>query len=95
MTDTYHSTDLSLTAQRSRLLKHFVIIGHVSTIEARDELNIMHPAGRVMELRDAGFIIPMVWEWQDDHNGRPHKIGRYHYFGARACLRKRLAEVLA
>lgn len=50
----------------------------VSTIDARDELNIMHPAGRIKELREEGHNISIKLIWQDDKAGRPHKIGLYH-----------------
>ncbi|WP_417584626.1 helix-turn-helix domain-containing protein [Nitrincola sp.] len=97
MSNTNFSTNFnqSLAAQRDRLLKHIAMTGHVSTIEARNNLNILHPAGRIQELRESGHVILLTWEWQNDHEGRPHKIGRYHYMGVRACFRKRLAEGMA
>lgn len=51
----------SATTQRARLLAHLIERGSVSTLEARGrELKIMHPAGRVRELREAGFNIATV-----------------------------------
>lgn len=50
----------------------------VSTIDARDDLNIMHPAGRIKELREEGHNITIKLIWQDDKAGRPHRIGLYH-----------------
>lgn len=50
----------------------------VSTLDARDDLNIMHPAGRIKELREEGHNITIKRIWQNDKAGRPHKIGLYH-----------------
>ena len=84
MTKSNSSTlvNLSLAAQRDRLLKHLIENGNVSTFEARSDLNILHPAARIQELRQSGHVIVLTWVVQNDHVGRPHRIGRYHYMRA-------------
>lgn len=67
----------SRAAQRARLLAYLREVGTLTTIQARDILNVMHPAGRVMELRKAGYNIVTAWVWDRDHEGRPHRVGRY------------------
>nr|GAT44056.1 predicted protein [Mycena chlorophos] len=64
-------TNTSSEAQRARLLarlKH----GAISTIDARRELNVMHPAMRVKELREAGHRIVTVPVTRYDDQGRKH-----------------------
>lgn len=53
----------------------------LTTMEARDELSTLHPAGRILELRRQGYDIPLTWTNSIDENGVSHRIGVYHYFG--------------
>ncbi len=72
----YLPAEASITAQRKRLLTALQC-SPISTIEAREYLGIMHPAGRVKELRDLGFKIksvPMVVE----RDGVRSTIANYH-----------------
>jgi hypothetical protein len=64
--------DTSLGAQRQRLLSH---LRHdsIDTITARRELNIMHPAMRVKELREAGHNIATIRVDRHDTEGRKHR----------------------
>lgn len=74
-----NTTDLRATAreqQRRRLLAALQS-GPVSTLEARERLNVMHPAGRVMELRELGCKIVTTWTREPDAWGRLHRVGRY------------------
>lgn len=66
----------SRTAQRRRLLLA-LRNAPVSTITARKELDIMHPAGRIKELREQGFDIQTLWQWQPTDSGKPHRVGLY------------------
>lgn len=65
-------TDTSATAQRKRLLAH---LRHeaIDTITARSHLNIMMPAARVKELREAGHNIRTVQVDRYDDQGRKHR----------------------
>ncbi len=67
----------STAAQRSRLLKHLREVGPISTMEAREILNIYSAPPRVWELRNRGYNIAMNWVWEHDRQGRPHRVGRY------------------
>ncbi|MCX7067676.1 MAG: hypothetical protein NTW85_08310 [Methylococcales bacterium] len=58
-------------AQRTRILEH-LRRDSLTTLQAREHLDIMHPAGRVMELRKQGFNIMTYWT-----NEAKHRIARY------------------
>ncbi|MEW9623253.1 helix-turn-helix domain-containing protein [Rhodanobacter geophilus] len=64
-------TDTSTAAQRMRLLAH---LRHeaIDTLAARRDLNVMHPAMRVKELRDEGHNIVTVRVGRYDDQGRAH-----------------------
>lgn len=72
----------SLINQRSRLLKALTRFP-VTTLEARKYLDIMHPAGRVMELRRCGWRVDTLWTVQEAEAGKRHRIAVY-VFGGRA-----------
>lgn len=69
--------DTSSHAQRARLLER-LSAGPVDTITARRELNIMMPAARVKELREAGHpIITHRITLTDDHGRAHHGVALY------------------
>lgn len=76
----------SPVVQRARILKTFAIKPRLSTFELRD-MGIMHPAGRVMELRRQGYRIELHWIYEPDANGVDHRLGQYVFQG-----RKRLQQ---
>ena len=61
----------TLSAQRARLLVALQI-DSVTTYEAREHLNIMQPAARIIELRDQGHKILTLRERLPDSEGRLH-----------------------
>lgn len=63
-------------AQRQRMLKA-LRRGHVSTIYARRNLDILCPAARVLELRRAGYRIKTVWVWDRTDCGKSHRVALY------------------
>lgn len=68
--------DTSLEAQRKRMLawlKHRPL----STIEARDQLEILHPSGRVFELRKLGIKINTAMLNKHSAGGVVHRVGIY------------------
>ncbi|KTD18720.1 Uncharacterised protein [Legionella lansingensis] len=71
----------SASSQRARLLKFFESIPRISTIEAREVLGILHPGGRIMELRKKGYRIDTHWVEEPDANGVLHRVGLYVYQG--------------
>lgn len=72
-----HYPEEAVARQRARLLAYLRRRGSVSTLEARGQLDIMHPAGRVFELRAGGWPIVTLWDKLPDSTGRVHRVGRY------------------
>jgi hypothetical protein len=70
----------SYTAQQSRMLKAFETKKQISTFDFRDNLGIVHPAGRIKELRKKHKILTS-WTLEVDQNGVGHRIGLYTYHG--------------
>ncbi|MHA6639411.1 helix-turn-helix domain-containing protein [Stutzerimonas frequens] len=64
-----HST--SVEAQRARLLAR-LRIGALDTFTARRELHVMHPGGRIKELRAAGHPIRTERVTLTDEDGITH-----------------------
>ena len=56
--------------------------GPLSTIAARQELGISHPAGRVHELKKAGHAINTLSRSIEDDRGRKHRSALYVLAGA-------------
>jgi hypothetical protein len=72
-----HITDTSTQAQRIRLLD---VLRHrsITTIDARRDLNVMHPAMRVRELRDLGHnIVTRLVDLPDDQGRLHHRVALY------------------
>lgn len=65
-------SDTSTSAQRKRLLAHLKH-ADIDTITARRDLNIMHPAMRIKELREAGHNIQTIRVEQRDDQGHKHR----------------------
>ena len=63
--------------QRQRLAAALHRLTTITTIEARRYLDILHPAGRAMELRAAGLDIVTLRQKQDTEAGVPHWVGLY------------------
>jgi hypothetical protein len=49
----------------------------LSTLEARRELDILHPAARVQELKAAGHNIVTHWSSERSECGELHRVARY------------------
>lgn len=73
--------DNSTSSQCARILKHFEVCPRLSTIQARNEYGILHPGGRVRELRKKGYQIQTHWISESDSNGVMHRVGLYVYQG--------------
>jgi polyhydroxyalkanoate synthesis regulator phasin len=70
-------TDNSAHNQRAKLLDYLIEHGSITTSEARELLDVMSPAARVLELKARGYLIVTIWDnWTSDHNIK-HRIGRY------------------
>ena len=66
----------SAGAQRQRLLAALRDVS-ATTIDIRRDLDILHPCGRVLELRRQGHNIQMEWVYQVTEQGERHRVGRY------------------
>ncbi len=74
----------SFAQQNQRLLEYLRLHGSCTTIEARQSLDIIHPAGRVLDLRKAGEKIDTVWVWDITEQGKPHRVAKYLLAGGGA-----------
>jgi len=73
-------------AQRSRVFEYLRLHGSLSTLDARHLIDVMHPAARIMELRQAGHSITTVWTHATTPEGGTHRIARYRLLReARPC----------
>ena len=63
-------------AQRKRILD-FLRIRPLDTLTARKELDVMHPAARVMELRKRGFRIKTIEIDRPSDCGKIHLVACY------------------
>lgn len=69
--------DNSKFNQRLKLLDWLLEKGSITTAQARQNLDVMHPAGRCKELRDAGYLLNTVWDNWTSYYGIKHRIARY------------------
>jgi len=67
----------SFAQQCQLLLDYLRVHGSCTTIEARQALDIIHPAGRVLDLRKAGEKIETVWTWDVTEQGKSHRVAKY------------------
>jgi hypothetical protein len=67
----------SAESQRARVLAWLQTSRPLTTLEARRELDVLHPAARVMELRQAGHNIITHWQTDANGSGRPHRVASY------------------
>lgn len=75
--------DTSAPAQRKRLLER-LRLGPIDTFTARRELNVAHPAGRIQELRGAGYDIRTRPTELIDENGYAHPHVAMYYLVSEA-----------
>ena len=71
--------------QANRLLEAFQLLTSLTTQDFRQDLDIMHPAGRVQELRARGFDIQTHWDNYPTACGNKHRIASYVYMGRIEC----------
>lgn len=64
------------TAQRQRILE-YLRYSPLTMLQAREHLDIMHPAARCMELREAGHNIKTEWTTEYSASGSRHRTARY------------------
>ncbi len=49
----------------------------MTTLDARRDLDVLHPAMRILELRQLGYDIRTVWVQQPTACGKLHRVGKY------------------
>lgn len=69
--------DTSSAAQRQRILEWLRKHGSITTIEAREKIDCLHPCGRVMELRKLGHEIETIWTIEPTPCGTLHRVANY------------------
>jgi hypothetical protein len=67
----------SRATQRVRLRTAFQQFPMLNTVEIRTGLDIIHPAGRVQELRDEGVKIDTLWTVVGSETGEEHRVANY------------------
>lgn len=63
----------SVTAQRQRLYEYLqrCSVQGATTIQFREQLDVMHPAAKVMELRHKyGYNIATIWSYDENAQGK-------------------------
>lgn len=71
-----HNEYNTASAQRKRILEALKI-APVSTLKARRDLDVLHPAARVLELRKRGNEIHTFWNLEPTACGRLHRVAKY------------------
>lgn len=71
----FNNTTNSVRSQRKRILD-YLLSKPLATLAARTDLDIMHPAARVQELREQGHEIYTHWETVDSGKAK-HRIASY------------------
>jgi len=67
----------SVKARQRASLLAALRVGPLTTLEAREVLGVMHPAGRVLELRRLGYAIVTLRRKVVDADGRAHQSAAY------------------
>jgi hypothetical protein len=64
-------------AQRKAILRQLQKSQCLTTLFIREKMGIMHPAARIMELRQMGYDILLHWVFETDVAGTNHRVGHY------------------
>lgn len=75
MSDFTPSSNTRATQQAAILAA--LISGPLSTVTAREVLGVLHPAGRVLELKRLGYNIQTLKVTRHDAEGRAHTCAEY------------------
>ena len=65
------------SGQRAIIRSHLEQHGSLTTQQARDDLGIPLPAGRICELRQKGLNIITSWSIENTPDGEPHRMAKY------------------
>jgi len=75
-----YSRDNSTNAQQQRLIAALKE-SPKSTIELRRDFDVMHPSGRVFELKKRGYAIITNWRQEATDCGKLHRVALYVLLG--------------
>jgi hypothetical protein len=67
----------SASSQRARIADYLMENICATTVELRDILDVMHPAGRIKELKAKGWQIITHFERYPTACGKMHRAGKY------------------
>ncbi len=67
--------------QANRALEAFQMLISLTTQDLRQDLDIMHPAGRIRELRARGYDIQTHWQNYPTACGKLHRMALYVFMG--------------
>ncbi|MGK0270713.1 MAG: hypothetical protein ACI88H_001361 [Cocleimonas sp.] len=70
-------SNVSSATQRAQILSYLKAHGSATTLEIRNELHILSPAPRILELREQGESILTTRVNQPTPDGKEHYIARY------------------
>ena len=70
-------SDVSSATQRTQILTYLKTYGSATTLDIRNNLHILSPAPRILELRERGEPIITVRENQPTPDGKEHYVARY------------------
>ncbi|WP_341304108.1 helix-turn-helix domain-containing protein [Pseudomonas sp. TMP25] len=69
---------LHSSAEQQRKMMEALRTGPITTLEAANDLDIVHPPSTVRCLRNKGHIIVTAWTYQaTDAGRRPHRVAKY------------------
>lgn len=63
--------------QRLRIIEWLKANPSLTTLQAREILDVMHPGARVMELRQRGHDIMTYWTNEPNAQGHMHRVAKY------------------
>ncbi len=69
--------DISSAAQRVQILAYLEKYGSATTLQIRNDLHILSPAPRILELRAQGHNIKTYWDNGTTPDNKVHRIARY------------------
>jgi hypothetical protein len=69
-------SDNSANSQRQRILE-WLQHSSMTTLEARQYLDVLHPGARILELRARGYNIVTEWVYDATASGNRHRVANY------------------
>ena len=70
--------DNSSTNQCLKMLDWLIEKGNITTTQAREHLDVMSPAARILQLKKAGYLIIKINDtWTSDHGINHKGVARY------------------